>query len=210
LIKYKYILQKINDLKISDSLLFIPSSHINRFYDQNGFVQKLPDFPKNIPLQHTPKAFCEYCKKKFSLEHILFAPFSVKKTKSKQINSLIFMSKHPLGLDKFLQVTWKNSQNGEAGFTVNGDLEYTGQLSLLAYEDLPSSKLSKFQILLEREILLKKLKTSKDVYLYTLEKGFLPPKHAKPVLKKLYDQKIIKCNPGVSYNYAFKTPQNLF
>jgi len=104
---------------------------------------------------------------------------------------IIFGSKHPFGVDKFLRIAWKkNELNGEANFDIDKDrFKHSNQLVLFPWmRNL--TKIEKFEKELS-EFLLEKDRANKEVYDFTLEHGHIP-RHAHIVVKKLkIENKII-------------------
>lgn len=202
IVDYKMVLKTIDRLGISEALLFIPASFISRFYEQDSFSSRLPNFPPNVNQKNILKEFCKYCKKEFNLERTYFSYFTIKKQTFRQIHGLIFMTRHHLGLEKFLNVTWKKSANGESNFALTGDVPENGQY-FLSNDFSMTSKIPFFQNMLREKIISKELLTNTDVYLFTIQSGHII-KHAKSVVTKLFKDKIILNNVPISYDNAFK------
>ena len=112
------------------------------------------------------------------------------------------MTRHHLGLEKFLNVTWKKSANGESNFALTGDVPENGQY-FLSNDFSMTSKIPFFQNMLREKIISKELLTNTDVYLFTIQSGHII-KHAKSVVTKLFKDKIILNNVPISYDNAFK------
>ena len=130
-------------------------------------------------------------------------PFSLKK--GKNIYGLIFGSKHPLAVNKFLDIVWKiNPNNGSANYDIYDD-EEKKQPNL--FPDLIGKTTKEsFQIEFEERVLNEKINTNKDAYYYTLENGHIP-KHAVDTLTKLKKQGKISYkskSPLVNYDNVVK------
>ena len=202
----KWVLE-FDKFEHTDFLIFVSSSSLKRFYNTKEFRNALNLSDKDVKmLKNTPykmihEAVLQFLKSKLPPDSKLkLYPFSLKKNHN--IYGLIFGSKHILAVDKFLRIVWKiNGVNGSANYDIYDDEEknkpnlfpeYIGKTSLQIFEDN-----------LEIAIRKGKIKTNKDVYFYTLERGYLP-KHAVKVLKKLKESGIIyyKRAPLVDYKYV--------
>ena len=205
LVDYEGLFSTVSKLPRTDFLLFLPSTHISRLYQEDSFAKHLPNFPPGVHPKDATKAICQYFKQEFSTEQkrIHLAPFALKKDQGGGINGLIFASKDLLGLDKFLRVVWNKSENGEANYTLKGDVDTThGQATLLDEFSVPQ-KIKAFQDELRTKIIKKAFLTNYDVYKFALFFG-VPAKNAKPVLTELKKKGILRSVPGLSYDTAVK------
>jgi len=100
------------------------------------------------------------------------APFSIRK--GPNVYGLVFGSRHPRGIDKFLQVAWKHSLGGEANFDIDEDFLIKNQYDLFTGYVEKSKKIGIFEKELKELILSKKLITNKQIYIFTITQGFLP------------------------------------
>lgn len=199
----KYVTeQKIAELETfsrTDYIFFCSSSYAKRF----GFGEYLPGLKlnQNIKHAHVHREILSYYRGLLPKNSpTKLYPFTIKKKGN--IYGLIFGSKHPLGVDKFLHVVWgKNPLNGDANFDIDEDLEKK-QLSL--FEKPKLTKIQQFQRQLEKFILSKAIVTNKDVYSFTLESGFIP-KHAAEVLSSLRNRKLIE-----HYSYAYLSYRQIY
>jgi hypothetical protein len=124
--------------------------------------------------------------------------FSLKK--GSNIYGIIFGSKHPSGVDKFLKIAWKkNKLNGEANFDIYKDrFKHSNQLVLFPWmQNL--TKIEKFGKELG-EFLLEEDRTNKEVCDFTLEHGHIPI-HARIVVKKMKIENKIIYNGGCCISY---------
>ena len=117
------------------------------------------------------------------------APFSLKK--GSNINGLVFGSANLLGILKFLEICWKlDPERGEANYDIDSDhLAKSGQPLDLFNQANKSRKLTEFEQRVEELLLNGKLTSDFEVFRYALESGFLPTKHAKPVVTGLIKSK---------------------
>jgi hypothetical protein len=112
-------------------------------------------------------------------------PFSIKK--GPNVYGLVFGSGHPRGIDKFLRVAWK--RGGDANFDIDRDGIDPSQPSLFSEYDKPT-KITDFEKELKSTLLEHRLKTNKDVYLFSLRNGVLAS-HAKAALNQMVKEKIL-------------------
>lgn len=113
---------------------------------------------------------------------LFIGTFSIKK--GSNIYGLIFGSRHPLGLEKFLRVCWKTDPDrGEANFDIDDDRLQATAPHLFPEMDRPK-KLNGFESDLRAKILNGAIKTDGDVYVESLQEGFLP-NNGREVLQKL-------------------------
>lgn len=188
------ILNELAKLQRADFLFFISSSFFIRFCDYSSFKKHFPDIcqeelrEKNYNSIHR-KILEHYKKMLHPNSPLRLIPFSIKK--SRHIYGLIFGTKHILGVDKFLSITWdKNQINGEANFDIDEDLPKKEQPSLFA-EFKRKTKLDEFEENLRRFIVQKKIVTNKEIYDFTLDNGFIHT-HAKEKIKKFIKEKKLK------------------
>jgi len=199
----KEIFRKIADIPATDFLFFISSSTINRFYEHPE-IRKFIKIPKatisDSKYLHIHRVVCDYYQSLVpqNREYYL-ASFSIKK--GPNIYGLIFGTRHLLGIDKFLTKCWQmDPERGEANFDIDQDgLINKNQLTF--FPDLnKTKKLRLFENDITHKILNKKLKTNKDIYKYTLQRGFLP-RHSRDIIKQLISQdKLPKQRLKISYN----------
>jgi three-Cys-motif partner protein len=157
-----------------DFLFFLSSSTLNRFRDHPAIKLKIKR-PEDH--HHVHQAALDYYRSRLPDPSYFLAPFSIKK--GANIYGLIFGSKHPKGMAKFLNVAWKADQiNGEANFDINRD-DFGPLASLFA-----PTKVSAFEVGLEKAILEGAVTTEADVIRLCFEHG-VRPQHAQPVLRHL-------------------------
>lgn len=194
-------------MKQTDFLFYSSSSYIKRFGNTEAFSENLNiDIEKvmNSSYNHIHEELTNELRKKIPANcKTRLYPFTIKKRAN--IYGIIFGASHPLAVNKFLELAWKeNSINGCANFDIDNDIDKTNQLDL--FEGHRLTKLEKFQNQLEKEILSGNLKNNKDVFDYTIEHGFIA-KHSDSVLRNLKKQKKINYydkTPLVNYNQVYK------
>lgn len=187
---------------VTDIVFFISSSFIRRFADeaavQKYFCVSADDIRKS-DYRSIHRYICDYYRSKLPKESDYYlVPFSIKK--GANIYGVIFGSGNMLGLYKALQTCWElDGVTGEANYSVDGDIVWSGQQSLFADDNVPRKRdlyrRSLEQIIKERSMHSPlKGANNREIFRQTLESGFLP-KHAKEELRRLENEKRIEVVP---------------
>lgn len=119
------IFQYLEDFKFTDFLFYISSSYFKRFGEEKYFKDYFPDLDitdmRTIDHTDSHRFILNYYKRKLpENSKTKLYPFTIKK--GPNVNGLIFGSKHPRGINKFLHLAWKsNKLNGEANFDIDDD-----------------------------------------------------------------------------------------
>jgi three-Cys-motif partner protein len=167
-----------------DFLFFLSSSTLYRFRDHPAIKQKIT---RPNDYYHVHRAALEYYRGLLPDPNYYLAPFSIKK--GSNIYGLIFGSGHPLGMDKFLQVAWRQDEiSGEADFDIDRQDLHRGQLSL--FEDNTPTKVSAFLADLEQRLKSGAVHDEADVIRVCFEHG-VKRQHAESVLRRLKDEGVI-------------------
>lgn len=188
------ILKRMADLSRTDFIFFISSSYFIRFCDDPAFKKYFPDLNsdelKECEYNDIHRKILEHYRKLLSFESPMrMFPFSIKK--GANIYGLIFGTKHILGADKFLDITWElNKINGEANFDIDKDLSKKEQKVLFA-EFKQKTKLDEFDENLTEYISKKGVVSNKEIYDFAIDNGFTH-KHAADVVKSLLKEKKIE------------------
>src|SRR5207302_10936455 len=113
----------------------------HRFKEDPNIVQKIVRVDDHY---HVHRAALGYYRSLLPPEKSYYlAPFSIKK--GGNIYGVIFGSAHPVGIDKFLQVVWKNDElRGEADFDIDRENLHPGDLQL-PYRETRASKITAFE-----------------------------------------------------------------
>lgn len=197
------ILNIIASLKKADTLIFIASDFVKRFHKtdeiRNAFKFKMDDIaetPKNKIHRKICEIFNEAIDEKFSFH---LSPFSIKKSNN-NIYGIIHGSGHPIGIEKFLRECWRlDTLTGEANFDIDDEEKF--QINIPLFEELKvPTKIKSFQNELEDYIRNRKLVSDKELFLFSIRRGFLPTKHAKPVVSELTKEGIIQ--PEERFRYS--------
>ncbi|MDR1497640.1 MAG: three-Cys-motif partner protein TcmP [Puniceicoccales bacterium] len=184
------IFKQLTTFPVTDFIFFLSSSTLHRFRDHPAIKIKIDDVDSSYDVH---RAAFEYFKKMSPVDFFL-GRFSIKKKSN--IYGLVFGSKHPLGIHKFLQVAWKeDNMAGEANFDIEG--ENIKQRETLLLHIIVPKKIEKFEGDLKIEIENKNIKSETDIIRFCLNAG-MTCQHSTPLLKELKRQKIIEC--------AFDTP----
>ncbi len=187
-----------------DVLFFISSSTLRRFADHPAIKQKID---RSTDYYHVHNAVLNYYRQYLDPEaEYYLAPFSIKK--GSNIYGLIFGSAHPLGIDKFLQVAWKEDQfSGSADFDIDRANMKPDQM-MFELDVLQPTKVKAFERELERRILNGELEHELDLLRVCFEHG-VRPQHAKPVLSRLKKEKRIELDFQVPDVRRRRSPRTL-
>ena len=203
-VKYSNYISEFEKFDTTDFLFFISSSYLKRFAETTEFKNTLElteediEKFKNTSYKLIHEATIQFLKKRLSPNSQLrLYPFSLRK--GSNIYGLIFGSKHPLAVDKFLYIVWKiNPNNGKANYDIYNDKEKR-QPNLFP-KLVGKTTIQLFQESFKDKILNGTIQTNKDAYYYTIEKGNIPI-HAIEVLKILKKDGIINYNRSPLVNY---------
>lgn len=182
------IFEMVLALSRTDLLFFISSSMVNRFKSEGSIIKRVPVSESDLSRMNgsnVHRIVAESYRRLVPQGKTYFlAPFSIKK--GANVYGLIFGSQHPLGMDKFLRQCWKRDEvRGEANFDIDGEGIIQEAPSL--FEDMNKpKKIAVFEGELSSAILNRTLKTNKDIYVYSLERGFLGT-HAKRLIDDLIE-----------------------
>lgn len=181
------IFRSIVAMPKTDFIFFISSSMVNRFKTKHEIRKYVPITDNHIKVMngknvHRLLANAYRCWIPSNMQYFL-GSFSIEK--GANVYGLVFGSSHPRGIDKFLQVAWKHG--GDANFDIDGDCIDPMQPSLFEEDNIPK-KIKVFEKELEKEILSQRLKTNKDIYLFTLQNGMLAT-HARDALNGMVKSK---------------------
>lgn len=186
----------------TDYLFFLSSSYFKRF----GFEHLFPDLKikkDDIKSTEIHRTIVERLRESLQEgSRTKLYHFSIKKNRN--IYGLVFGSTHLLAVEKFLKVAWnKNKINGEADFDIDRDLDT--QLDLFSGQTQKATKIERFETELKIFAEQRKRFTNKEVFTYTLDKGFTP-QHANEILRKLRDGRYLKhfSYPKIGYNQIYK------
>jgi len=188
------VFSKLINANTTDMLFFISSSLFTRFSEREEFIKHLIINKADLINENyynIHRTIFNYYKSLIpsNIQYYL-APFSIKKNSN--IYGLIFGSHHTLGIEKFLNQSWKLDKiRGEANFDIDNDNHAQNQVELFSNKVLGPKKIEFFEKELRQLIINKKLKSNYEVYEYSLTNGFLP-KHANIILRNLKAEKVIK------------------
>jgi len=179
------IFQTMASLPRTDFLFFLSSATANRFKDDPSIRASLPlrdeDFV-HINGTNVHRRLTEaYYRWVPDGKRFFIAPFSIRK--GANVYGLVFCSPHPRGMDKFLQLAWK--QGGDANFDIDDDrIDPSAPFFPEFAEFEKPTKVKMFENALERAIKNRELKTNKAVYEFALRHGVLA-EHARDALKRM-------------------------
>ena len=201
--KYLLELEKTNQ---TDFLYFVSSSYLNRFGDKEEFKKHLDldmEAIKDKPFQQIHRIVVDQLKKKLTINtQLKLYPFSLKK--GAHIHGLIFGAKHPLAVDKFLNIAWKtNPINGDANFDIDDD-EKKKQLELFDGKRL--TKIEEFKEKVRKKVLLKEIQNNFDALHFVHDEGHMSS-HAAECLKEMKKKGEITfegLSPLVTYDNVYR------
>lgn len=196
------VFRKLVHSPTCDFLFFISSSTLHRFRDHPAIKQKIVR-PEDY--YHVHRVALEYYRGLLppGREYYL-APFSIKK--GANIYGLIFGSAHPRGIDKFLEVAWRQDGfSGEANFSIDRENIQPDQL-LLPMTEVQPSKITVFENELEGLLrggcLLNEVEVMRVCFEYGVKR-----QHARPVLSKLMKEGIIDLDFSVPDVQRIRSPR---
>jgi three-Cys-motif partner protein len=196
------IFKRLVSLPTTDFIFFLSSSTLHRFHDNPAIKQKIQK-PEDSYDVHR-EAF-EYYRKLVPIgDQVFLGRFSIKKRSN--IYGLIFGSRHPLGIHKFLQVAWANDEiAGEANFDIERENIAPNEL-VLPLDVMRPNKIREFEAELEEALRAGNMQSEADVIRFCIEAG-MTGQHSAPLLKKLKSEGVIEMNFHVPDVRKFKSPR---
>lgn len=197
------VFKSIVQLKRTDFLFFISSSTIKRFTEHPAISKHIKLNPTEVdetPYHQIHRLVTDYYRSLIpDGKEYYIAPFSLRKKAG--LYGLIFGSGNALGIEKFLTTCWKiDPVRGEANFDIDNDKIQPGQINLFTGTVKRPKKIEAFEKELTQEIITGNLKHDRDIYLFTLNNGFIP-KHSRKVIRDLIqDKKIRSIKLNLSYS----------
>jgi three-Cys-motif partner protein len=196
------IFKSIIDLKTTDFLFFISSSTIKRFKNHpaiSNYHNINPDKIESTEYDQIHRLVTDYYRELIPKNKSYYiAPFSLKKRSG--LYGLIFGSGNPFGIEKFLRTCWKiDPIRGEANFDIDNDKIQEGQIDLFSGAVQKPKKIEKFESELTQQILSKLITNDRELYLFTLNSGFIPSHSRKVIRELIKNDKILKTNLNISY-----------
>jgi three-Cys-motif partner protein len=175
------VFKQLVSFQTTDFIFFLSSSTLHRFRDHPAIKQKI-ERPEDSYDVH--RAALNYYRKLIPASDQLFlGPFSIRK-RNGNIYGLIFGSRHPLGIHKFLQVAWSTDEiAGEANFDIKRENVRPGE-GILPLDVMRPRKLQEFEADLEMALRSGRMKSEADVTRFCIEAG-MTCKHSAAVLKNL-------------------------
>ena len=208
------IFKELIALNRTDFLFFISSSYFKRFRESEEFKNRLDVtgyISSETNFSDSHRLIASYYRSLVPVDSKYYvAPFSLKK--GSNIYGLVFGSSNLLGIQKFLRICWKiDPERGEANFDIDEDALPGQNDNLDLFRDnVNAKKVTNFHRRLEERLLAGHLKSDKDVFIFALQSGFIPTKHAKEIVIKLISQKSLACSgqPRLS-KICLKEPRSI-
>ncbi|HEY3860426.1 MAG TPA: three-Cys-motif partner protein TcmP [Verrucomicrobiae bacterium] len=197
------VFKKLIDFPTADFIFFLSSSTLHRFRDHPAIKQKIEMVEDSYDVHRAAVAY--YRKLIPCGDKVFLGPFSIKKQHG-NIYGLIFGSRHPLGIHKFLQVAWASDEiSGEANFDIERE-NIRPKEGILAFDIMRPTKIREFEEDLERALRAGEMKTEADVVRLCIEAG-MTCRHSALVLKRLKAGRIIDLNFRVPNVDRMKDPR---
>jgi three-Cys-motif partner protein len=197
------IFQMLVGLEKTDFLFFISSSAMRRFAKTPEFKIHFLDIDSakiaNAKYEDIHRIMLEYYEGKIPEGNkTKLYPFTLKK--GAHIYGLVFGSKHPLGVEKFLDLAWnRNKINGEANFDIDDDIKKR-QPFLFAEMEQPTKR-KVFDARLEDYIRGCGEVTNRDVYEFTLNHGH-PKSHARECVMRLKKEGKVEYKGNIGFSFG--------
>jgi three-Cys-motif partner protein len=206
--KYLLELEKTNQ---TDFLYFVSSSYFKRLGNTSEFKKHVDldiELLRNNPYKFIHRNVIGQLRKKLPLNSSLkLYPFSLKK--GANIFGIVFGAKHPLAVDKFLNIAWKrNPVNGDANFDIDDDAKKT-QLDM--FIDMRLTKIEEFKENIRKKVLSQEIKNNFDALHFVHDEGHIG-KHASDCLRdmkknnKIYYEGI---SPLITYKNVYKIKEKV-
>lgn len=188
------VFQFLINLERTDFMFFISSTHIQRFAKSPELKTHHPKFDvekiKSTSRKRIHNVICDefYKYVPAGIKSYGLIPFSLMKDDKNNIYGLIFVCKHPLAADKFLNIVWRqNAINGNANFDIDEDA-MKAQTHLF---DAPKpTKIEFFKFLLREKVLHREIKNNREAYFFSLNQGHISS-HANDEINKMKKEKLI-------------------
>jgi three-Cys-motif partner protein len=201
----KYLLE-LEKTRQTDFLYFVSSSYFKRLGNTNEFKKHVDldiEVLRNNPYKFIHRNVIEQLRKKLPFNSALkLYPFSLKK--GANIFGIVFGAKHPLAVDKFLNIAWKrNPINGDANFDIDDDSKKS-QLDLFGNKKL--TKIEEFQENLRIKVLSQEIKNNFDALRFVHDEGHIG-KHASDCLREMKKKNEIYyegMSPLITYENIYK------
>jgi hypothetical protein len=198
------VFKKLIAFQTTDFIFFLSSSTLHRFRDHPAIKQKIekPDDSYDVH-----RAAVDYYRKQLPQGAEFFlGRFSIRKRSN--IYGLIFGSRHPLGIHKFLQVAWANDEiAGEANFDIERENISPGE-GLLNLDVMRPNKQREFESELTGAITAGAIRTEADVMKFCIEAG-MTNRHSAPVLRELKRKGVIDLDFQVPDVKRLRTPRSI-
>jgi hypothetical protein len=191
-------------LPTTDFVFFLSTSTLHRFRDHPAIKQKIANPADSY---HVHRAAFDYFKGLIPAgEEVFLGQFSI--LKRSNIYGLIFGSRHPLGIHKFLQVAWATDEiAGEANFDVDRANVARGEM-LLDLDVMKPKKVQVFEESLEAAFRERRFADEAEVIRFCIETG-MTGQHAEPVMAKLKKARVLEADFRVPSVRNWKNPRRI-
>ena len=196
------VFRTLLSLDRTDFLFFVSSSYLHRFNDHPA-IKRYIEFKRPEDYYQVHNFVLDHYRSLIPKGHNYWlAPYSIKK--GSNVYGIIFGSRHPLGMEKFLRVAWRQDEvNGEANFDIGREGLSAEQPTL---DFVRPKKVEVFETDLRGAILAGKLNSEPAIYRFCLERG-MTPSHSRAVLHALKKGKRIEADFDVPRIESLKVPR---
>ncbi|HSZ84567.1 MAG TPA: three-Cys-motif partner protein TcmP [Puia sp.] len=206
----KYLLE-LEKLTQTDSIYFVSSSYFKWLGNTDEFKKHVDldiELLRNNPYKFIHRNIIDQLRKKLpNNSKLKLYPFSIKK--GANIFGIIFGAKHPLAVDKFLNIAWKrNPVNGDANFDIDDDTKKT-QLDIFGGRKL--TKIEAFKQDVRTNVLIGKIKNNSDALNFVHKEGHIG-NHAAECLKEMKKNGEIAfdgTSPLITYDNVYKAGKKM-
>jgi three-Cys-motif partner protein len=198
------VFRRLISYPTTDFIFFLSSSTLHRFRAHPAIKQKI-EKPEDSYDVH--RAAVGYYRNLIPADtEFYLGSFSIRKRSN--IYGLIFGSRHPLGIHKFLRVAWSNDEiAGEANFDIDRE-NVSPDEGILSLDVMRPKKVQAFEAELESSLRSGGMQSEADVVRFCIEKG-MTCQHAAPILKKLKSEGIIEADFRVPDVQKMNSPRTI-
>lgn len=198
------VFSRLLEFPRTDFVFFLSTSTLHRFRDHPAIKQKIANPADSY---HVHRAAFDYFKELIPAgDEAFLGQFSI--LKRSNIYGLIFGSRHPLGIHKFLQVAWATDGiAGEANFDVDRENVGKGEM-LLGFDIMKPKKVQEFEEALEAAFRERRFASEADVIRFCIEAG-MTGQHAEAVMAQLKKAGVLEADFRVPNVRNLKDPRRI-
>jgi len=206
----KYLLE-LERMKQTDFLYYVSSSYFKWLGNTDEFKKHIDldiEELKNNPHKFIHRNVIGQLRRRLpSNSKLKLYPFSIKK--GANIFGIVFGAKHPLAVDKFLNIAWKRSPiNGDANYDIDDD---SGPTQLNIFNERKLTKIEKFKENLKNQVKSQQIKNNFDALDFVHSEGHIG-KHASDCLRQMKKNGEIDydgISPLITYENVYKLEKKI-